>query len=226
MVECADLTLLAADAFAYERPRRDPPSSIRRPGSATLCSMVEHLTSRLYVLLPRDPHTARKELRRIGIVAGRHRQRVDHLRSHPTRWWRKTDSNHRSLSGRIPPFRLVLPAGGVEEACSEKPPSKGGTGSPNPSSSSANRRKRWQKILDLEVRRWSAMSSEDLISKLHDLRTYKVEFDSRKYQVEVELLENGENYIQIIVAVDDGSLPASLFPLTQTFIRKEFHPTT
>src|SRR6267142_2626941 len=27
MVECADLTLLAADAFAYDRPRRDPPSS-------------------------------------------------------------------------------------------------------------------------------------------------------------------------------------------------------
>src|SRR6266478_911283 len=34
MVECGDLTLLAADAFAYERPRRDPRSSIRRPGSA------------------------------------------------------------------------------------------------------------------------------------------------------------------------------------------------
>src|SRR6267378_7020793 len=33
MVECADLTLLAADAFAYERPQRDPPSSVRRPGS-------------------------------------------------------------------------------------------------------------------------------------------------------------------------------------------------
>src|SRR5207249_5711370 len=39
-----------------------------------------------------------------------------------TRRWRKTDSNHRSLSGRIPLFRLVLPVGGVEEACSEKPP--------------------------------------------------------------------------------------------------------
>src|SRR6516165_175247 len=37
--------------------------------------------------------------------------------------WRKTDSNHRSLSGRIPLFRLVLSPGGVEEACSEKPPS-------------------------------------------------------------------------------------------------------
>src|SRR6267143_3828403 len=43
-----------------------------------------------------------------------------------TRRWRKTDSNHRSLSGRIPLFRLVLPAGGVEEACSEKPPVLGG----------------------------------------------------------------------------------------------------
>src|SRR6267143_1411733 len=44
----------------------------------------------------------------------------------PSPRWRKTDSNHRSLSGRIPLFRLVLPAGGVEEACSEKPPVLGG----------------------------------------------------------------------------------------------------
>jgi len=44
--------------------------------------------------------------------------------SSETDWLRrKTDSNHRSLSGRIPLVRLVLPAGGVEEACSEKPPS-------------------------------------------------------------------------------------------------------
>src|SRR5438093_8151498 len=52
MIDCADLTLLAAVAFAYERPGRDPPSSLRRPGSPTLCSMVDHLTSLLYVLLP------------------------------------------------------------------------------------------------------------------------------------------------------------------------------
>jgi hypothetical protein len=44
--------LLAADAFAYEWPRHDPPSSLRRPGSPSLCSMVDHLTSLLYVLLP------------------------------------------------------------------------------------------------------------------------------------------------------------------------------
>jgi hypothetical protein len=70
------------------------------------------------------------------------------------------------------------------------------------------------------------MLFEDLISKLHDLQTYEVELDSRKYQVEVELLETREDHVQIIVAVDDGSLPSSLFPLTQTFIRKKSHPTT
>ena len=52
MLDCADLPLLAAVAFAYERPRRDPPSSLRRHGSPSLCSMGDHLTSLLYVLLP------------------------------------------------------------------------------------------------------------------------------------------------------------------------------
>jgi hypothetical protein len=69
------------------------------------------------------------------------------------------------------------------------------------------------------------MSCCDLISKLHDRETYEVELASRKYQVDVELLENSEDYIQIIVAVDDGSLPALLFPLTQIFIRKKSPPT-
>src|SRR6266478_8796963 len=58
-------------------------------------------------------------LRMKGFSCRRHRSLL-------TRWWRKTDSNHRSLSSRIPLFRLVLPAGGVEEACSEKPPVLGG----------------------------------------------------------------------------------------------------
>src|SRR5215469_4723570 len=94
---------------------------------------------------------------------------------------------------------------------------RGGVGN----QSAMDRHKEWQKVLDDEVRRWSAMSCRDLISKLHDGETYEVELDSKKYQVEVELLENREDYVQIIVAVDDGSLPASLFPLTQTFVRKK-----
>ena len=88
-----------------------------------------------------------------------------------------------------------------------------------------DRHKEWQKVLDAEVRRWSSMSYWDLISKLRDGETYEVDLDSKKYQVEVELSENREDYVQIIVAVDDGSLPASLFPLTQTFVRKKPPPT-
>lgn len=73
-------------------------------------------------------------------------------------------------------------------------------------------------MLDSEVRRWSAMACEQLISELRDLQAYEVELDSKKYQVEVELLENTDTYIHVMVAVDDGSLPASISPLSHTFI--------
>jgi len=45
-----------------------------------------------------------------------------------------------------------------------------------------------------------------------------VEFESKRYQVEVQLLENTENYLHVMVAVDDGGLPASILPLTHSFI--------
>jgi hypothetical protein len=81
-----------------------------------------------------------------------------------------------------------------------------------------SRRKEWQKVLDSEVKRWSAMSCAQLASELHDVQAYEVEFESKQYQVEVELLENTERYLHVIVSVDDGSLPASLSPLTHSFI--------
>ncbi len=80
-------------------------------------------------------------------------------------------------------------------------------------------RKHWQPVLDAEIKRWSAKSCEQLLSELADAQAYEVEVESRKYQVEVELLENTEKYVHVLVAVDDGSLPASLFPLTKTFQR-------
>jgi tRNA U54 and U55 pseudouridine synthase Pus10 len=83
------------------------------------------------------------------------------------------------------------------------------------------RKDEWKKVLDPEVKRWSAMSVEQLVSELRDTRVYEVELDSKKYQVEVELLENTERYINVMVSVDDGSLPASLFPLTHIFIREK-----
>jgi hypothetical protein len=88
-----------------------------------------------------------------------------------------------------------------------------------------SRREEWRKVLDSEVQRWSAMSCEQVLSELHDLLAYEVELDSQKYQVEVELLENTDKYVHIMVAVDDGSLPASISPLTHTIIRPKPRPT-
>ena len=79
-------------------------------------------------------------------------------------------------------------------------------------------------MLDSEVRRWSAVAWEQLISELQDLQAYEVELDSKKYQVEVELVENTDKYVHVMVAVDDGSLPASISPLTHTFIRSKPQP--
>ncbi|HTM50458.1 MAG TPA: hypothetical protein VL285_17310 [Bryobacteraceae bacterium] len=81
-----------------------------------------------------------------------------------------------------------------------------------------SRRMEWQKVLDSEVKRWSAMSCGQLISELHEGQAYEVEFESKQYQVEVELLENTDKYLHVMVAVDDGSLPASIIPLTHSFI--------
>jgi hypothetical protein len=82
-----------------------------------------------------------------------------------------------------------------------------------------NRPIEWRKVLDAEVRRWSAMSRQELVSRLDDVQCYEVEFDSKTYQVEVQLLENTEEYLHVMVGVDDGSLPASIAPWTETFRR-------
>ena len=62
------------------------------------------------------------------------------------------------------------------------------------------------------------MTPEQLASALDEGRVYEVELDSKMYQVEVEMLKSTEEYFQVMVAVDDGSLPASMVPETQIFI--------
>jgi len=87
-----------------------------------------------------------------------------------------------------------------------------------------NRRNEWRKVLDSEVERWSKMSCEQLILELKDIKAYTVENDSKAYQVEVQMLENTDTYIHVMVAVDDGRLPASFTPLTETFMREKAPP--
>jgi hypothetical protein len=82
----------------------------------------------------------------------------------------------------------------------------------------------WQTVLDCEVKRWSAMLWEQLVFELSEVRAYEVELDSKTYAVEVELIENTAKYLHVMVAVDDGSLPASLSPLTETFVREKLPP--
>ena len=72
------------------------------------------------------------------------------------------------------------------------------------------------------MQRWSALSYDQLDSALRNLQAYTVELDSKKYQVEVEILENTDKYVHVmVVAVDDGRLPASLSALTRTFISQK-----
>lgn len=80
-----------------------------------------------------------------------------------------------------------------------------------------SRRDEWRRVLDAEVGRWSAMPYDQLVTALSDHQAYEVELDAKKYQVEVEVLEVAEKYLHIIVAVDDGSLPASVLPLSRSF---------
>ena len=84
-----------------------------------------------------------------------------------------------------------------------------------------SRRAQWQKALDMEVARWSAMSWKELTTELHEVRAYQVELDSKQYQVEVQLLENTADYVHVSVSVDDGSLPGSIVPLTHSFIKQK-----
>ena len=83
------------------------------------------------------------------------------------------------------------------------------------------RREQWRPVLDAELQRWAAKSCEELISELADVQAYEVEMSSKNYNVEVEVLENTAAYVNVIVAVDDGTLPASIRPLSETFLRRK-----
>ena len=78
-----------------------------------------------------------------------------------------------------------------------------------------------QAVLDIEVKRWSDMSVDELTSRLTDLRNYQLERGGIVYQFEVQLLENTDDYVHIDVSVDDGRLPYSLRPLGTDFIKKK-----
>jgi len=83
------------------------------------------------------------------------------------------------------------------------------------------RREQWRPVLDAELKRWGAKSSEQLLAELEEGQAYEIEFENKMYQVEVEIVENTEKYVHVLVAVDDGTLPAAILPLSASFIREK-----
>jgi hypothetical protein len=83
------------------------------------------------------------------------------------------------------------------------------------------RREEWRAILNSEVERWSLKSCEQLTGELTEVKAYEVVFNHKNYQVEVQLLENTDKYLQVGVSVDDASIPASFRPLSSSFIREK-----
>lgn len=69
------------------------------------------------------------------------------------------------------------------------------------------------------------MSRDQLISALSDEQVYEIEFESKKYQVEVQLVENTDNYVHVIVSVDDGHWWRAMRPLSSSFICDKKPPT-
>jgi hypothetical protein len=84
-----------------------------------------------------------------------------------------------------------------------------------------DKRGEYSKVLDAELRRWSEMTCDRLIEELREERVYRVSVDSKQFQVEVQLLENTDDYLHIALGVDDGTLPSSIFPETRGFIKKK-----
>ena len=84
------------------------------------------------------------------------------------------------------------------------------------------RRENWNRVLALELEQWAAKPWPHLLHDLADGNVaYEVVHDSKIYQVEADLLENTPEYVHVSVAVDDGSLPASIFPASKSFICKK-----
>lgn len=81
------------------------------------------------------------------------------------------------------------------------------------------RREEWRPVLEAEVTRWKAKSYLELQDALTDEQVYEIQFGGRNHQVEVSILENKATFVHVIVSVDDGTLPASLSPLSESFIK-------
>jgi hypothetical protein len=81
--------------------------------------------------------------------------------------------------------------------------------------------KQMREVLRNEVSRWTSKPSDQLIAELKSEENYCVQFDGAEYQVEVMLLENTDDYVHVMIGVDDGHFPTAYRPLSDTFISRK-----
>ena len=85
-------------------------------------------------------------------------------------------------------------------------------------SAGTDMRERCRKVLQSELTHWASLSSDDLLTEIRNRDAYEVVADAKRYQIELVLLENIPKYLHVCIAVDDGSLLASLRPEAASFI--------
>jgi hypothetical protein len=82
-------------------------------------------------------------------------------------------------------------------------------------------KEQFRPVLDAELKWWSTKSYEELIAEIAKVRAYDVEFEGKKYQVEVQVLENTAKYVHVCLSVDDGGFPSGFSPLSESFITQK-----
>ncbi len=80
------------------------------------------------------------------------------------------------------------------------------------------KKEKLMKVLLEEKEKYIKKSFEEL-SQIKESITYECGKGDNWYQVEVQLLENLDEYVHVSIAVDDGGFLRSLSPYTDSFIK-------
>ena len=67
------------------------------------------------------------------------------------------------------------------------------------------KREKLRDILVAEISRWSAMPYDELISQLQSECVYQVESESTQFHLDVQVLENTDEYVHVMVGIHDST---------------------
>lgn len=77
---------------------------------------------------------------------------------------------------------------------------------------------KFKQLLLSEQKKYINKSFKELASMKEPV-TYEIEVEKQKYQVEIQILEKNNQYVQVSVSIDDFKFPKAFMPLSQSFIK-------